>query len=90
LSGLTKLLVGAGATKNTSPATTEIIDLESETSVCRNFGSLLSTMGAVGGLGFDDKPLICGGLTGTNRCHSWDNSDWKDIGSFERFFGQLE
>jgi len=86
LTGLTKLLVGAGATNDIIPATTEIIDLQCEASVCQNFGTLLSTMGAVGGLGFDDKPLICGGLSGTNRCYSWEDSDWRDFGFFERLF----
>ncbi len=64
---------------------TEIIDLESEDFECQDFKDLTVRMGAVGGLGFDNKPMVCGGQWGSS-CHMWENSEWKIYGPFERLF----
>jgi hypothetical protein len=40
----------------------EIADLHSNQTICENLPNFpLPTAGAVGGLDFNDKPLICGG-----------------------------
>ena len=44
--------------------------------------------GAAGGLGFDNKPMVCGGQN-SNVCVSWENSEWKLSGSFERSFDKF-
>jgi hypothetical protein len=64
---------------------TEIIDLGPEALECQNFGDLSVRQGAVGGLGFENKPMVCGGQWG-NSCKLWENSEWKIHSHFERLF----
>jgi hypothetical protein len=60
-SGMTKLLIGLGSSKNGKTNIIEIIDLKSTLSSCKNLPYFpLELRGSFGGLGFQDKPLICG------------------------------
>ena len=46
----------------------EVIDLDSDsTMTCKNLASFpLPIEGPIGALGFEEKPLICGGRNGSN------------------------
>lgn len=59
----------------------EIIDLESPTTTCRILPDFPTNVtGAIGGLGYEDNPIICGGsVTSTsysNKCYSLNVSEW--------------
>jgi hypothetical protein len=53
----------------------------------------LAVSGAIGGLGFEDNPIICGGSDSTsthfyNQCYSFNETDWTrspDMMSAKRF-----
>jgi N-acetylneuraminic acid mutarotase len=71
--------VGKAATGATDSV--EIIDLESPTTTCRILPDFPTNVtGAIGGLGFQDNPIICGGLNAstsyTNKCYSFNVSEW--------------
>ena len=78
---MTKLLVGLG---NAVPGVTkniEIIDLELATTTCNILPDFpMNLIGSIGGLGFEDKPIICGGSDETssyiNKCYSLNESEW--------------
>jgi hypothetical protein len=82
VSGMTKLLVGLGDVVGTQTSDTiEIIDLESSTRTFNslpNFPSKLEV--AIGGLGFQEKPIICGGQNSkwvhSNKCFSLEGNEW--------------
>jgi hypothetical protein len=79
-SGMTKLLVGLGSTKQ-GTVSIEIIDLESPSKTCQNLPRFpLALEGPFGGLGFLDKPVICGGTDRhsetTDDCYSLEGNQW--------------
>ncbi len=74
LKGLSKLLIcGYGDT-------CEVIDLESPATTCKNppnFPAIVRL--AIGGLGFKENPIICGGEQNnarSNKCYSLENNVW--------------
>jgi hypothetical protein len=76
---MTKLLVGVGIARD--GLTNTIEDLESTLTTCKNLTNLpLELWGSFGGLGFQDKPLICGGEDSKTRfsreCFSWEGNGW--------------
>jgi hypothetical protein len=59
----------------------EIIDLESELTTCQNLTNFpLALEGSFGGLGFQEKPIICGGRDedrkDSNKCFSLEGNEW--------------
>ncbi len=71
----------------TSVATTgttdniEVLDLASPITTCKTLPNFpLAVLGAFGGLGYEDNPIICGGSdTSTyysNKCYSFNVSEW--------------
>ncbi len=75
---MTKLLVGLGRTDNGLTDDIEIIDLKSTSTnrtIQANFPMKLWE--SFGGLGFHNKPMICGGYP-SNKCFSLDGNEWKD------------
>jgi hypothetical protein len=58
----------------------EIINLESSTSTCKNPSNFPAELrAAIGGLGFKENPIICGGMqngTLSNKCYSLENNEW--------------
>ena len=77
----TKLLVGGGWSPGGVDARMiEVIDLKSPNTTCKtnpNFPTHLDSPS--GGLGFQNKPMICGGLNGTTattNCFSLDGNAW--------------
>ncbi len=73
--------MGVGFTLDGKRNSIEIIDLESSTSVCSNLKDFPEpTHGAIGGLAFNNNPLICGGYKTdgiAEDCFSWQNSGWQ-------------
>jgi hypothetical protein len=72
---MTKLLVGLDYD------TIEIIDLESAATTCKNLTNFpLALEGSFGGLGFQDKPIICGTVDGnlnhSKKCFSLEGDEW--------------
>jgi len=79
ITGYTKLLVGAGFKNNSELTKAEIIDLESSKSHCDKTNEFpVNAHGVIGGLGFDDVPLICGGSVNQQNCYSLKKSAWSD------------
>ena len=75
--GHTKLLVGVGITESGKGTEVEIIDLETSLSNCSNLKDFpQSTYRAIGGLEFNDNPVICGGVY-TQECFSLQDSAWQ-------------
>jgi hypothetical protein len=60
--------------------TCEVIDLESSETTCKIPQNFPATVyGAIGGLGYKENPIICGGRQNSsisNSCYSLENSDW--------------
>jgi hypothetical protein len=75
---LSKLLVCGGANPNIDSC--EVIDLESSATTCKNPPNFpAAVFAAVGGLGFKENPIICGGEQSgaiSNRCYSLENNEW--------------
>ena len=74
-----KLLVGLGSINGGDSSGFEVIDIDSmaATKTCQNLPNGLSL--ALGALDLRNKPLICGGWSGTsaiNGCKSFDGNDW--------------
>jgi hypothetical protein len=72
---MTKLLVGLDYD------TIKIIDLESASTTCKNLTNFpLALEGSFGGLGFQDKPIICGTVDGdlnhSKKCFSLEGNEW--------------
>jgi hypothetical protein len=73
--GYTKLLVGVGFLNSK----VEIVDLASSTTTCRALPNFPTEIwNSVGGLGFGDQPLICGGFNGqyNNGCFTLEGNKW--------------
>ena len=71
LTGFTKLLVGVGFENSK----VEVIDLESSSTSCKDLPNFpFNIWNAIGGLGLEDRPLICGGFNGrfSNKCFTLD------------------
>jgi hypothetical protein len=87
---MTKLLVGVGsAIGKRRIDTIEIIDLESVSTNCKNFANFpLKLSGSFGGLGFQDKPVICGGTDVenmiSNNCYYLEGNKWTFSPSMNR------
>jgi hypothetical protein len=65
--------------------TVEIIDLEQPASTCENLANFpYSRHSSIGGLDFDDNPLICSGyefLDTPQDCLTWRDSSWQNSSS---------
>ena len=76
--GLSKLLICGG--NNPISDTCEVMDIVSAAKTCKNLPNFPSTIhSAVGGLGFQETPTICGGEQDdqlSNMCYSFKNSEW--------------
>jgi len=78
--GFTKMLVGVGQTKYGTTNNVEIIDLENSNKTClpiQNFPS--KVYAAIGGLAFNEYPMICGGDFNVNinsNCFTLNQSNW--------------
>jgi hypothetical protein len=63
----------------------EIIDLEQTTSTCENLAEFpYPRETSIGGLDFDDNPLICSGFEHFDtpqECFTWRNSSWQNSSS---------
>jgi hypothetical protein len=84
---MTKLLVGLGFSMSGLTNNIEIIDLESELTTCQNLTNFpLELRGSFGGLGFQDKPMICGGYNSSakysDKCFSLEGNEWINSSSF--------
>jgi hypothetical protein len=74
--GFSKLLIcGAFITD-----TCEVINLASSASTCKNPPNFPARVwGAIGGLGFKENPILCGGVQNdvrSNQCYSLENNEW--------------
>ncbi len=80
---MTKLLVGMGLSKSELGNTIEIIDLKSSSTTCKNLPNFpLKVRGLVGGLEFQDKPLICGNSWRPYNCFSLAGNQWINSSGF--------
>jgi hypothetical protein len=83
---MTKLLVGLGFTSDGITNTIEIVNIESTLTTCKNLINFpLELPGSFGGLGFLDKPLICGGRDQeqniSKKCFSLEGTEWINTSS---------
>jgi hypothetical protein len=80
----TKVLVGGGFTiigqYTVRLNSSEVIDLKSPNTVCKNLPNLPTTLVcSIGGLGFQNKPLICAGQNETvytKSCNTLEGNLW--------------
>jgi hypothetical protein len=76
--GFSKILICGGDGPTTD--TCEVINLASPTSTCKNPPNFpAKVFSAIGGLGFKENPIICGGAQDSsysNKCYSLENNDW--------------
>jgi hypothetical protein len=74
--GFSKLLICGGVNTDTC----EVINLASSTSTCKNPPNFPAKVyAAIGGLGFKENPILCGGWQNdvrSNKCHSFENNEW--------------
>ncbi len=74
--GFSKLLICGG--ENTD--TCEVINLASSASTCKNPPNFPTKVNkAIGGLGFKENPILCGGWQNdvrSNKCYSLENNVW--------------
>ncbi len=79
LKGLSKILICGGNNPITID-TCEVISLESSRSTCKNPSNFPAKVrGAIGGLVFEENPIICGGVQNgllSNKCYSLENNEW--------------
>jgi len=81
LSGYTKLLVAGGISVTGTLKDVEIIDLETPLLNCENIAQLPNAVeGAVGGITFNNEPLICGGFPYNKDCYVLQDNAWKGFG----------
>jgi hypothetical protein len=75
--GFSKLLICVGYP---GIDTCEVINLASSASTCKNPPNLPATVyQAIGGLGFKENPILCGGYQNnlrSNKCYSMENNEW--------------
>jgi hypothetical protein len=76
--GFSKLLICGGYDPSTD--TCEVINLASSASTCKNPPNFPFTVYmAIGGLGFKQNPILCGGEQNndrSNKCYSLENNEW--------------
>jgi hypothetical protein len=76
-----KLLICGGVNTDTC----EVLNLASSASTCQNPPNFPATVyAAIGGLGFKENPILCGGRqngAGSNKCYSLDNNEWISLAS---------
>jgi hypothetical protein len=76
--GFSKLIICGG--NDPFIDTCEVINLESSTSTCKNPPNFpAKVFKAIGGLGFKENPIICGGIqdnNSSNRCYTLENNEW--------------
>ena len=76
--GFSKLLVCGGQSPTTDNC--EVIDLASAETTCKDLPKLPVTVhAAIGGLGMDKNPIICGGIQNnatSNICYTLQNKEW--------------
>jgi hypothetical protein len=76
--GFSKLLICGGYDPYTD--TCEVINLASSASTCKNPPNFPARVyRAIGGLGFKENPIICGGYQNrshSNKCYSLENNEW--------------
>ncbi len=88
--GFSKLHICGGYDPSTH--TCEVINFASSASTCHNPPSFPATVfRAIGGLGFKENPLICGGDqngSDSNKCYSLENNEWVSSASMNsvRFY----
>ena len=75
------MLVGLGATRGGRTDKIEILDLESPSKTCENLPNFpFALYGSFGGLGFQDKPIMCGGRNDHNtyfkKCFYLEENEW--------------
>ena len=83
-SGSRKILVGVEKVEKVGFSDDiEIIDLDSSATSCERVERFpLSVAGAIGGLDFDENPMICGGIANETKikysadCHTFKNGSW--------------
>ena len=77
-------MVGMGVGGGT---TVEVIDLESSTTTCKNLPNFpIKVFASFGGLGFEEKPLVCGGYFNggyTNKCYTLKDNVWIPSADFK-------
>jgi hypothetical protein len=77
-------LVGMGVGGGT---TVEVIDLESSRATCKNLPNFpIGVFGSFGGLGFEEKPLVCGGRSNgyyINECYTLKDNVWIQSADFK-------
>jgi hypothetical protein len=82
--GFSKLVICggviAGSAGRSATDTCEVISLESSATTCKNLPNISTEIFApVGGLGFNENPIVCGGAQKdnySNRCFSLNNNEW--------------
>ncbi len=76
-----------GITRKEVTNTITIIDLESASTTCKNLPNFpVSIRSSIGGLGFQDKPMICGGTDYeqkyiSNNCYYLEGNKWTSLPS---------
>jgi len=86
-----RLLIGVGATYNDLNllSSVEIIDLSPQNLLCDSLPDFPRKIGyAFGGLGYQNEPIICGGLDENeivrSDCSSYTDSGWQPYGRLTR------
>lgn len=76
--GMTKLLIGVGIGAIGSLDDFEVIDIDSSSTTCEKIANYPNPVySAVGALGPNDQPLICGGVPHNKECYSLQNGRWQ-------------
>jgi N-acetylneuraminic acid mutarotase len=72
-------------------ATVEVIDLESSRTTCKNLPNFpIDAFASFGGLGFEEKPLVCGGNSNegfTSKCYTLKDNVWIPSANFNTEIG---
>ncbi len=95
--GFSKVLVCGGVIEGSvATDTCEVVSLESSATTCKNLPDLPATVfAAIGGIGFKENPIICGGIqdnVSSNGCYSLENNEWVSSDSMNsvRFYGAAD
>jgi hypothetical protein len=79
---MSKLLIGLGREEGGGQTDTiEVIELKSDFPICKNLPNFpVALYGSIGGLGYQDTPLICGGRNydgyHSRGCYSLEGNEW--------------
>ena len=89
-----KLLVCGGVIAGSvATDTCEVVSLESSATTCKNLPDFpAAVFAAIGGTGFKENPIICGGIPASNGCYSLENNEWVSSDSMNsvRFYGAAD